>query len=260
MKSIADHWRSAMFGAGNRGGWKPAIWKILGGVIGTLLILAFVFHQPWFPVEITTPETGILAAMPALPSPTQSIRDEKAPSNISLVQSETQSPPHEPERQTAELPQNPRVTSNTWRLGKPTVAYRLPTPFLVPATELGFVWNFVIPTGVNRELYLTGVELKPGNPRLVKRMTLAFDPTGTARKLDRMTSTPGFPVTPETAIPLSIPLGEWTPNTLVSPMPQSVTHRIPAGADLILTIEYAASSQSEPDPWSMGLHLSRGSR
>jgi hypothetical protein len=149
------------------------------------------------------------------------------------------------------------VAKGEWRLGKPTVAYQLPEAFEIPASPGGTRWSFVIPTGIERDLYLTGAELRPGNIASVRRMILSFDPTGTARKKDEQTPQPGFSAHKSEKPAASLMLAEWAPGMLAQPVPKDTAYRIPAGADLILTVDYADAPPGATDPWSMGLHLTR---
>ena len=298
-----------MQSAWNRAALNPMICKILVGMVGLGLLLIALFHQPWIPVEIRHPETGVLAAMPApvrfefrdssdsqteakvtgrieqvaaisIPDPsTAGPKTEALKTPVSsppLKQTAEAEPaeifpkPAPPTRnevhadkkaalgKPAELPREPaRSPTGTKKLARPTVWYELPTPFQIPASETGLKWNFVIPTGVQKDLFLMGVEWKPGNTKLVKRMILSYDLTGQARKQDQQTSRPGFPTPNEKQILASARLAEWTPDKPAATSPRKAANRIPAGADLILTIEYAATPIAETDPWTMGLYLSR---
>lgn len=262
-------------------GWKnPLVWKSLLGLAAAALFVMFAFHQPWLPVEITPAETGVLVALAA---ESRTIVEATSPTDVDLepiavpVAREQQSPTEADYNRTAEvvtassaksagpplgdsgdqirrdLPEE----SHDWRLGKPTLAYQLPEPFLVPASETPKQWNFVIPTGVQRDLYLTGAELRPGNRSLVQRMILSYDPTGSARKKDEETPLPGFASDETASRPSQTVLGEWSPGRPARKVPEGMAYRIPAGADLVLTVEYAATPVPIPDPWSMGLFISR---
>ena len=254
-------------------GWKtPLVWKSLLGLAGTALFVVFAFHQPWIPVEITPAETGVLVALAA---ESRAIVEPTSPTDVDLKPIAvpiSESPNEAEHKRTAEVapaisatlsdvpeqdPSDLHEKSNAWRLGKPTVAYQLPEPFLVPASETPRQWNFVIPTGVQRDLYLTGAELRPGNRSLVKRMILSYDPTGAARKKDEETPLPGFASGETADRPSQTILGEWSPGRTRVPTPDGTGYRIPAGADLVLTVDYAATPVSAPDPWSMGLYFAR---
>lgn len=354
----------------NRAALNPLVCKILVGTVAAGFLAVVIFHQPWFPVEISHAETGILVAESASTSPTlnwnapQSSEDatsQKGETSVPRVQSPKKKNQKEPNhfrlRQTAEVSiSHPKATLKTpapsfsehiapllrkhcldchddgeldfthgdrvtafapkiaeatasremppwkakagfgafqndlrlsdaeidliqrwvksgssrsnaktgqkiptkiWKLGKPSVAYQLPQPFEVPATDSGLQWNFVIPTGVKRELFLTGLELRPGNKNLVQRMVLSYDATGTARQNDEQTPKVGFPSREKIAVASSLILGEWTPGMTTWPLPKDSAYRIPKGADLVLTVDYAPTSEPALDPWTMGLHVTR---
>ena len=242
-------------------------WKILFGTLGAGLLVFAIFQQPWIPVEISDPETGVLVAMPihaAVPessislSETRPLSPREKPIEVPLAKSDPEPPEAPPFAQTAELPPTPVVKfpPAERKLGKPTVTYRLPEAFQVPVSNARLSWSFVIPTGVKRDLYLTQAELRPGNRALVERMILSYDLSGQARKHDQKTPEPGFPAADFRPEGTSI-LAEWSPGTRAPSVPQSPAKRIPAGADLVLTIHYAPSPVEAPDPWSMDLYLAR---
>ncbi len=256
----------------NRTAVNPIVVKSLLGLLGGGMLVLVLFQQPWIPIEISASDTGVLVAMPApLPSANSlakaSAPREQKPIDVPMApEAETVKP--FPVVQTAEAttiptPKGPEFQKppapkpGEWVLGKPTVAYQLPKAFLVPASEEGTQWNFVIPTGVQRDLYLTGAELRPGNRALVKRMTLSFDPTGTAREKDKQSPEPGFASEDAVQPVPAIVLAEWSPGMSAWPMPKGTAYHIPNGADLILTVDYVAVSSPAPDPWSMGLYLTR---
>ncbi len=261
--------------------WNPLVFRSLLGTCAAGLLGFGLFHQSWIPLEISTPETGVLVAMPANAHPpvefspssvseTHPVSKQEEPLEVPLAKSTEQSPASNPSAvpfvQTASLtpkkiPAVPKVPVPTYaeprKLGKPSVAYQLPQPFQIPTSKTGIQWNFVIPTGIEVELFLTGAELHPGNKALVKRMILSFDPTGTARQKDRQTAEAGF-ASPEPRMPIpSIVLAEWATGMTARSLPKGTAYRIPAGADLILTVDYAATAVPAADPWSMGLHLTR---
>jgi hypothetical protein len=255
----------------NQASFNSLVGKTVMGALGAGLLVLAVFHQPWIPVEISRAETGVLAAMPAparaVPlsptflSPAQPADRQDEPIDVPLLSPSDEMPNSVPSPfvQTAEAAPPAAVSdpSTEWQLGKPTVAYQLPRAFQIPVSESGVIWNFVIPTGVDRDLYLTGAELRPGNTLLVQRMILSYDPSGTARLQDQDTPEPGFSSS-DFARPLpTFLLAEWRPDLPLRFALQATARRIPAGADLVLTVEYAATADVTSDPWSMGLHLTR---
>ncbi len=87
-------------------------------------------------------------------------------------------------------------------------------------------------------------------------MILSYDLAGDARRKDQQTAEPGFRSSGHAQIPAEVILAEWTAES-ASPLSKTAPRRIPAGADLVLTIEYAATPVAENDPWSMALYLAR---
>ena len=70
-------------------------------------------------------------------------------------------------------------------------------------TEVGYwLWDaidsqvfrcFVVPLNLDEDKYVTAVDFKPGNPKIVHHALFFLDATGTARSLDARDPEPGYP-------------------------------------------------------------------
>src|SRR6185437_3263460 len=54
-----------------------------------------------------------------------------------------------------------------WRIGKPDVVFSMPVEYTVKADATDDYENFTVPTGFQEDVWITAVELKPGNRRVV---------------------------------------------------------------------------------------------
>jgi len=234
---------------------------IAAGTMAMILLVALVFHRSWLPIEITLPETGVLVAreQPFL-KPDSAVPEVE---NVKLAALEEPNPiqtdnvevPHPPPlRKTVSIEQRKPTPP---RSNKPTVVYKLPKPFEVPVSDAAQRWNFVIPTGVKSELFFRGAEFRPALAGRVKRMILAYDTTGRAKKEDQETLTPGFSSPIDGQINARWILAEWQPGEPAAILSNGPADRIPAGADLVLTVDYQPISKPIQDPWAIAFYLSR---
>ena len=79
----------------------------------------------------------------------------------------------------------PRQFTDGWQLGKPDLVLTVPEEFTVGASGPDAFRVFVLPTNLTEDKYVTAVEVKPGNPRIVHHTLNFFDHTGEARKLEQ---------------------------------------------------------------------------
>ena len=66
----------------------------------------------------------------------------------------------------ADLPTPPAFVEG-WRIGKPDAVFSMPVEYTVKADASDDYENFTVPTGFQEDMWITAVELKPGNRRVV---------------------------------------------------------------------------------------------
>ena len=66
-------------------------------------------------------------------------------------------------------------------------------PFALASESPDLYRNFVIAVPLPRRRFVRGVELRPGNPRIVHHAFLYVDPTPQSRRLSMRQDQPGFP-------------------------------------------------------------------
>jgi len=156
-----------------------------------------------------------------------------------------------PEGNPAETPPPPRFPEG-WQLGKPDFEAEMRAAFDVPAEGPDQYRCFVIPTAPGRDRWVSALDMRPGNPRVVHHAILFQDVTGTARKRDTGAGyscfgTPGF-------LPAR-GLGGWTPGSLPVRMADGVPELLHGGADLVLQVHYHPSGKPETDRTRIALYF-----
>jgi tetratricopeptide (TPR) repeat protein len=123
-------------------------------------------------------------------------------------------------------------------LGTPDLVVTVPQPFMLPAGKGDAFRNFAVPIPLNEARWVRGIEVDPGNARVVHHASISIDRTRASRRLEESDPLPGFSggMFAETAeSPDSRALG-WTPG--LSPLfePEGMAWRLPKGSDLVIQL------------------------
>jgi mono/diheme cytochrome c family protein len=152
----------------------------------------------------------------------------------------------------------PRVfPEEGWELGPPDLILEIPE-FHVPASGPDIYRCFVLPTGLADSRYVTAVEFRPGNRKVVHHMMSYVDATGEGRKKDAADPGPGYSCLAGPGVQVSGDLGIWTPGNEPARLPEGIARSLPRGADIILQPHYHPTGKPEVDRSRIGLHFSRG--
>ena len=151
-----------------------------------------------------------------------------------------------------------------WKLGaKPNAVFAMPTPFDVPATGKDIYRCFVIPTNLDTDKWVSGVEYRPGNASVVHHVSVFVDTSGAARRLAQAQSAANGPLSYLNPTPGNGPgfspyagtLGGWTPGHSPRKLPNGVALRLPKNADLVMEIHYHFSGKPEKDLSEVGIYF-----
>ena len=169
-----------------------------------------------------------------------------------------------PEGDAADAPPPPSFSSD-WPLGEPDLVLARAEPYTLDAAGRDEFRVFVIPTGLTEGRWVTAVDFKPGNRRVVHHILAAFDTRGQARAMDEADPGPGYgafggfgqrpnglPVLPSGG------LGGWAPGKAPRPLPEGVGRWLPAGADVMIQVHYHKSGKPESDTPTIGLYFAEG--
>jgi mono/diheme cytochrome c family protein len=150
----------------------------------------------------------------------------------------------------ADLPPVPAFPEG-WRLGQPDLVIQMREPFTVAAGSRDVLRNFVIPIPVDRPRYVSGLEFRPGNARIVHHANFRIDTTRRSRAMDEADPRPGYDGFMTTA---SFPEGHflgWTPGQL----PRQRAWR---GASIQIPIWSCSSTCSPPSAQKKSFNRASG--
>jgi hypothetical protein len=165
-----------------------------------------------------------------------------------------------------ELPPRPTWTDG-WQLGTPDLVVKLAEPFVLPQGGGEVFRNFALSIPITTTRYVRGIEVRPGNARVVHHASLSFDRTRASRLRDEADPLPGFSggMFSDTARnPESRALG-WTPGMTPSFEPDGMPWRLEKGSDLVLELHLIPGATQAPQTVqpSVGFyqrHRRRGAR
>jgi peroxiredoxin len=161
-----------------------------------------------------------------------------------------------PEGNPADLPPPPQF-SDEWVLGAPDLVVDIGADFAVPATGYDVFRCFVIPTHLDKDVYVTAAEYRPGNRRVVHHIWAYVDTSGKARERDQADPGPGYSCFGGPGEPVHGDLGGWAPGIQPSTLPEGIGRSLPRGGDLIIQVHYHPSGKPETDRTKIGLYFAR---
>jgi mono/diheme cytochrome c family protein len=157
-----------------------------------------------------------------------------------------------------------RSFGSDWPLGPPDLVLTSSDGYKLDGDGRDELRVFVIPSGLTEGRWISAVDYKPGNPKVVHHILGAFDVTGRAREIDKTSPEPGYKTFGGYgSMPNGMPfvpsggLAGWAPGKAPRPLPDGVGRYLPAGADVLLQIHYHKSGKAETDSTSIGLYFAK---
>lgn len=176
-----------------------------------------------------------------------------------------------PEGDPAHAPRAREFTDG-WQLGTPDLVLTLPEEMVLGASGKDLFRCFVLPTGLTEDKFVTAVEVRPGNKRIVHHTLNFFDTSGKAREMEQkerqrpkkaneVDRGPGYTVgmgvgfTPKAGQFGGI--GGWAPGQRSRFLPEGYGWPLPRGADVVLQLHYHRNGRVESDRTSVGLYFAK---
>jgi peroxiredoxin len=162
----------------------------------------------------------------------------------------------------------PRQWVQGWQLGQPDVILTPSDDFQVGPSGRDIFRCFVMPTNLPKDVYVSAVEVRPGNPRVVHHALLFVDVSGQARKLeqkekerekkgDEVDGGPGYSSAMGVGFIPRGGVGGWAPGQMPRHLPDGYGHFLPKGADVVAQVHYHRDGRPEKDRTRIGLYLAK---
>ncbi len=144
-----------------------------------------------------------------------------------------------------------------WTMGEPDLVVEMPEEFDIPASGGDIYRCFVIPTNLPDDMYISGIQYMPGNPRVVHHILGYVDTSGEARKKDAENDGPGYVCFGGPQIKINNDLGGWAPGVEASRLPDGVGRSLPKGSDVVMQVHYHPYGKPEKDRSKIGLYFAK---
>jgi hypothetical protein len=161
-----------------------------------------------------------------------------------------------PEGDPAQSPPLPKCGQG-WRLGPPDLVIKLAEPLIVPAEGDQLLWTFALPTGLEQDVFVRAIELRPSKPRVVHHAAFLFDGTGLARQVDESHPGAGYPDMGTIGFNQAGSAGGWTPGSEIEPLPEGVARVLRKGEDVVVELHLAATGKPETEQFEVGLFFAK---
>jgi hypothetical protein len=155
-------------------------------------------------------------------------------------------------------PPTPKFDSD-WALGKPDLVVTQSKPYAVSPEGTDEYRNFVVTTSSKDPMWITAMDVKPGNTRIVHHVIVFLDNTGQSEKLaaQNKDGKEGYETFGGVGFLPSGSLGGWAPGMRARMLPTGKAFRVEPGARLVLQVHYNKSGKAESDLTRVGLYFAK---
>ena len=148
-----------------------------------------------------------------------------------------------------------------WKLGTPDLLLKMPYEKELSAEGKDEYWNFVIKPDIKEPVWISAMDVRPGNKRIVHHVIAFLDEKGRSQKLvdgargDKqagyLTSGGGVGFNPDGS------LGGWAPGVAANRLPEDAGFLLKPGTDIILQVHYNKSGKVEKDQTEIALYTNK---
>ncbi|MGJ5820464.1 ascorbate-dependent monooxygenase [Paludibaculum fermentans] len=143
-----------------------------------------------------------------------------------------------------------------WQLGQPDEVLTMASAVQLPPDGPDQFRCLVLPRNAVSDIFVRGVEFRPGNRRLVHHALVFLDSSGTARKLAAGSQDGSYACFGGPGFRPAGMLAGWAPGATPVLDPPDWAQAIPEGTDVVLQVHYHPTGKRELDQSSLGLTYS----
>ena len=155
----------------------------------------------------------------------------------------------------ADLPAAPEFAAG-WQLGEPDLVVKMPEPYTLTASGPDEYRCFVLPVRIPADRYITSIEYRPGNRKIVHHAVITSMSHKEAQaKLDAADGKSFLSGLAPPGRLLSGPLSIWTPGMDPHLLPAELAAPWPQDTDLVLQLHLHPSGKPEVEQSVLGIHL-----
>lgn len=161
-----------------------------------------------------------------------------------------------PEGDAKDLPPAPKFVEG-WALGEPDLTVKMPEAYTLKAEGRDVFRVFVIPMNLTEDKYVSAIDFRPSNRKIVHHALLFLDTTGEARKRDAADPEPGYSQAGGLGFVPTGGLGGWAPGVTPHRLPEGVARVARKGSDLVVQVHYHPSGKQEQEQSTIGLYFTK---
>ncbi|HWQ32912.1 MAG TPA: hypothetical protein VNQ79_08655 [Blastocatellia bacterium] len=158
-----------------------------------------------------------------------------------------------PEGNPAELPA-PKNFGDGWTLGTPDLVL-VPDEEYTPPTDRDLYRCFTVPTSLRGDRYLSAIDIKPGNRRIVHHVIVYPDPTGKSVELDAKDPGPGYTCFGGPGFDSNSIIGGWAPGSRGFLAGDGNGVRLQKDSRVVIQVHYHPTGFAEKDLTQIGLYF-----
>ena len=162
-----------------------------------------------------------------------------------------------PEGDAAKAPA-PLAFLDGWNIGQPDKILEMPEPFSVPAKgTVDYQW-IVLPTGLEKDTWLEGVEVRPGDRSVVHHVIAFYRRPGSKWLVDAKPGVPTPKGSGDSEAGMSDgAIGGYVPGLPAARLAPGRAILLPAGSDIVLQVHYNATGKATTDQTKVGMVFAR---
>ncbi|MCB0685499.1 MAG: T9SS type A sorting domain-containing protein [Saprospiraceae bacterium] len=150
----------------------------------------------------------------------------------------------------------PPVYASSLEITDPDFSVRLPSFEIPDLREYDLYRCFVIPTNESEDRYITGIEIAPGNRKVVHHVILFQDTSGIPEQLDAADPNLGYTCFGGIGTNTASMVAGWVPGSSAFSAPEGMGIYLPKGATLVAQIHYPEGSAGEIDSTLINIKFS----
>jgi mono/diheme cytochrome c family protein len=161
-----------------------------------------------------------------------------------------------PEGDAKDLPAAPKYAEG-WALGEPDLVVKMPETYTLKAEGRDVFRVFTIPLGLTEDKYVSAVDFRPANRKIVHHALFFLDTSGEAAKRDAADSEPGYSQAGGLGFVPTGGLGGWAPGVTPRRLPEGVARIVRKGSDLVVQTHFHPSGKPEKEQSTIGLYFAK---
>jgi peroxiredoxin len=151
----------------------------------------------------------------------------------------------------------PRQFTEGWSLGQPDLVLTPEKEFRLDATGRDVYRYFVFPTNFGEDKFVTAIDVRPGNRRIVHHVIAFLDSSGRATQRDGQDGQPGYTSFGGPGFLPAGALGGWAPGNIPRHVPEGIGIALPKGAAVVAQVHYHKSGKEETDKTQIGVYFAK---